>query len=542
MIKTIITPGFEMDYLTFGHGSKSFVILPGLSLKNIFDSAKSIENDYRRFGEEYTVYLFSTRKKLPEKFTLDIMADDIAAAMKALGISGAYIFGASRGGMVAQLIAAYHPELVKKMVIGSSCSRNNAASLATLKLWKELADSRKADELVSEMVDGIYSEAMVKKYGTILKEMFGSISDEELERFSKEAEACIDYNAFNLADKIICPALVIGSYGDKVLAPEAALETAARLGGEIFMYSSEWGHGVYDEAPDYKDRIAAFFRKDSENELCILRDISYGPDERNLLDIVYPSGLNGNADLLFMIHGGAWTSAGKEVYRGKTCADARKGIVTAALSYRYISESVSAFDILDEITAALKTVKAETEKRGIKIRKVIFTGVSAGAHLSLLYAYSRADESPFTPAAVISFCGPADLYSDNALTPFLYGNNEADVDGMYRMISALCGKKVTPENRGDKDIIEALKKVSPVFYVNKSTVPTVICHGMKDITVPFANAVNLDRVLTENGVEHKLIVYPESDHGLGRGRDQQSVIEADITAADYINRFLDVRL
>ena len=59
---------------------------------------------------------------------------------------------------------------------------------------------------------------------------------------------------------------------------------------------------------------------------------------------------------------------------------------------------------------------------------------------------------------------------------------------------------------------------SPVTFVS-SAVPTLIAHGQKDTVVPYSNAETLDSALTENGVTHMLITYPNSGHALENDPD-----------------------
>ncbi len=176
--------------------------------------------------------------------------------------------------------------------------------------------------------------------------------------------------------------------------------------------------------------------------------------------------------------------------------------------------------------------------RGINIQKVLFTGISAGAHLSLLYANSRQSSSPVTPVGVVSFCGPADLVSENSLLPFIYDNDSGSSDDLFNLVSLLCGKIVTADNLNNAEIKKALENISPVCYINKNSVPAVICHGMVDKTVPYTNALNLDKAYTENGVEHELISYPNCDHSLGKGKDSDSVMKAELGFQKYIDKYL----
>ena len=97
----------EMYYVSFGHGEKSFVILPGLSdgLATVKDKALLRAAPYRHYMEKYTVYLFSRKNDMPEGYSIRDMASDQARAMQTLGIERAAVMGVSQGGMIAQYLA-----------------------------------------------------------------------------------------------------------------------------------------------------------------------------------------------------------------------------------------------------------------------------------------------------------------------------------------------------------------------------------------------------------------------------------------------------
>ena len=122
MIFTAEADGIRMQYLEFGHGEKTLVILPGLSVKSVLLYEEAIVPAYSVFAREYTVYLFDRRLDLPDGYSIADMAAD-TAVMNSLGISGACVFGVSQGGMIAQILASSHPELVKKLVLASTASR-----------------------------------------------------------------------------------------------------------------------------------------------------------------------------------------------------------------------------------------------------------------------------------------------------------------------------------------------------------------------------------------------------------------------------------
>lgn len=243
-----------------------------------------------------------------------------------------------------------------------------------------------------------------------------------------------------------------------------------------------------------------------------IQNEKYGSAKRQVVDIAFPENASGDVGLVLMIHGGAWVAGDKNSYTDSIKYGATLGLVCAAMNYRYISEKSNINDIMDDITAALGVIKEKAAQRNINITKVLLTGSSAGAHLSLLYAYSRKAEAPITPAAVVSYCGPTDLADwDEA---HIKNNAMGDSNFVYKLISYAAGCEVTAQNYKSNEIQTVLKKISPLYYVDKSTVPTVICHGQKDSVVPFSDSVKLDAALTESGVTHRYVVYPNSDHGL----------------------------
>ena len=76
----------EMEYIRFGSGGKTLVMLPGLGdgLRTVKGTAVPMALMYRGFAEEYTVYAFSRKNQLPAGYTTLDMARDQAEAMEQL--------------------------------------------------------------------------------------------------------------------------------------------------------------------------------------------------------------------------------------------------------------------------------------------------------------------------------------------------------------------------------------------------------------------------------------------------------------------------
>ena len=260
-------------------------------------------------------------------------------------------------------------------------------------------------------------------------------------------------------------------------------------------------------------------------------DLSYGTHERQVVDLFIPDEASGDMGLVLFIHGGAWIAGDKESYEGGMAYGATSlGIATASVNYRYISDDVDLLDILDDINSALAVIKEKGNEVGVNINRVLLTGDSAGGHLSLLYAYARKNTAPITPVAVVSNSGPTDLYDDNFYHNNALGNEAVISD----LMSKACGQRF--EYNAKEAAKQALYSVSPISYVSADCVPTVINHGNADTIVPFSNALSLDALLTQYGVEHVLNVFEGSDHDLSG--DDTAKERADSFLFGYIDRFL----
>lgn len=89
--------------------------------------------------------------------------------------------------------------------------------------------------------------------------IWGSIGKpKNFSRFMIMANACLTHNAYDELDKIQMPCLIIGAEQDMVVSGEASKEIASKIpGSELHMYP-DYGHGVFEEAKDFNQRVKSF--------------------------------------------------------------------------------------------------------------------------------------------------------------------------------------------------------------------------------------------------------------------------------------------
>ena len=263
-IETVKTDSFSMDYFRFGHGEKTFVILPGLSVQSVMLFKDAVADAYSVFDDDYTVYVFDRRKDLPATYSISEMAKDTAEAFRTLGLEKVDLFGASQGGMIAMEIAIEQPELAENLVIGSSSSCLKEEQYQTIEDWIRLAEAGEKTELYLAFGEAIYPETVYEQSKDLLVEAAETVTDEDTERFIIMAEGMKGFDVTDDLKKITCPVLVIGSKDDRVLGAEASEQIAENLKGRedvvLYMYDG-FGHAAYDTAPDYKERILDFLNE-----------------------------------------------------------------------------------------------------------------------------------------------------------------------------------------------------------------------------------------------------------------------------------------
>lgn len=258
--QTLHTDSFAMDYVRFGTGRRSLVMIPGLSLNGVRGSAAALAYLYRIFAKEYTVYVLDRRHEIPEGYTVKDIADDLASAMDALHIEQADVIGISQGGMAAQYLAIGYPQLVHKLVLGVTLSRENDTVQAAVTHWISLTEQGRYGELVTHIMEIMYSERYVRRYRWLFPILKKIGRPKEPQRFIRLAAACLTCDTYDQLERIRCPVFVIGGKQDRVVTGEASEELAEKLGCEWYLYEN-LGHAAYEEATDFNRRILDFLNE-----------------------------------------------------------------------------------------------------------------------------------------------------------------------------------------------------------------------------------------------------------------------------------------
>ena len=258
-IKSIMTNRSTMKYFVFGTGKKDFILVPGVGIRDNTLSAEAIVEYYKPFSEDYRVYVFDIREDLPEEYTIDDMTEDLYEAIIGLGVQKAYFNGCSMGGMIVQRMEIKHPELVIKGVLSSTICTISKQAEGTLTFWRDLTAAGDLKKLAEYSCQQVYTKEFYEKFYDFLIDYHVNADKEDARRFIIQLNAILDYDNKEVSETTP-KTLVITAKGDQTFSYLEAVDMAEKIGCEALVYEG-YSHAVYDEAPDYLEKVKEFFEK-----------------------------------------------------------------------------------------------------------------------------------------------------------------------------------------------------------------------------------------------------------------------------------------
>lgn len=156
-------------------------------------------------------------------------------------------------------------------------------------------------------------------------------------------------------------------------------------------------------------------------------------------------------------------------------------------------------EIVEQVRTAVRFIHSHAADYGVDPSRVGVSGISSGAHLSLMIA-----GSPDSGVSAVAAIAPGTDLANWGKPGFLFSDDPAIVP----FLSAL---GIDPKASKD-DIKALLQKLSPITLVNPKYPQTLIVHGDADKLVPLQQSQDMDQALAKAGVEHKLEVIPGGGH------------------------------
>jgi pimeloyl-ACP methyl ester carboxylesterase len=203
-------------------------------------------------GPQPTLRQMITRRNFaPAQYSLADLADDAVGLMRALGIEPAHVVGASMGGMIAQTIAARHPESVRSLVSIMSNTGNRWKGQPGPSVYRYLlADAPKDRDAYVDRIETVFKLVGSTGFDRDLahvRELAGRSYDRDDDRsgFGRQM-AAIAKSADRTAElaNIKAPTVVIHGTSDKMVRPSGGRATAKAIPGAKLVMIEGMGHDL----------------------------------------------------------------------------------------------------------------------------------------------------------------------------------------------------------------------------------------------------------------------------------------------------------
>ena len=205
-----------------------------------------------------------TRRLPAEQYTLSDMAEDSAVLLEKLDLAPAHVVGASMGGMIGQVLAAEHPEVVRSLTSMMSATGNRWRGQPALAVYRHLLQAPPRDR-------DAYIERSARIFGLVGSTGFDRDEQYVRERAARSFDRGFDVRAggrqlgaivaagdrTKALKSIKAPTLVIHGTVDKMIRPSGGKATAKAIPGARLMMIEGMGHDLPRGAwPQIIDAIA----------------------------------------------------------------------------------------------------------------------------------------------------------------------------------------------------------------------------------------------------------------------------------------------
>ena len=207
---------------------------------------------------KYKVLRYDTRghgaTEAPQgPYTLEQMADDAHALLRALGIDRTHWVGLSMGGMIGQTFALKYPGVLASLVLADTTSRYPPAAAS---VWAERvkAVSEKGMEAVVEgTLARWFTEPFRASHPAVMKRIAGYIRTTPVAGYIGSCQAIPQINLTDRLNEIKCPALIIVGEQDAGTPVELARDIHAALPGSELVIIPSASHLSNIEQPQAFD-------------------------------------------------------------------------------------------------------------------------------------------------------------------------------------------------------------------------------------------------------------------------------------------------
>jgi pimeloyl-ACP methyl ester carboxylesterase len=198
-----------------------------------------------------------------EPYTLDVMADEAVGVLRAAGLERAHVMGTSMGGMIAQLVALRHPEVVDRLVL--LCTHMGGPTVTPptpLAMGALGADpSLPPDAIVRSAMTAITAPGFADLRPVVIEGLVGIAAalPTPPATFMRQMQAIMTSDRSGRLAEIVAPTLVVHGTDDPLVPAANGAALARGIRGARHVEIPGCGHMMSWEVPSDLARIVGDF-------------------------------------------------------------------------------------------------------------------------------------------------------------------------------------------------------------------------------------------------------------------------------------------
>jgi pimeloyl-ACP methyl ester carboxylesterase len=200
-------------------------------------------------------------------YTTELLADDVAAFMRAMGIARAHIAGLSLGAAIGMWAAAKYPDRVISLSLHSGWPKTDAFVKAVVQSWQALATAtgNVTEMIISALFPWCFTpELYIEKpdYIESLAAFVRSRPAQSLESFIQQSNAVLAHDASAQLGKITAPTQITFGDQDVVTSPGRFAEELRNgiRGSELLVFGGCSHAPIYERVEEFNARTLAFLK------------------------------------------------------------------------------------------------------------------------------------------------------------------------------------------------------------------------------------------------------------------------------------------
>lgn len=220
----------------------------------------------RAFGERYRLLLPDNRgvgqsDQPPGPYDLGEMAEDVLACMDDAGIGSAHVMGASMGGVIAQIIAALHPERTRSLTLACTACRHHTWRRELLQSWADDVERNGMRQFAASKSKWLVGPRSLRRFWPLLGAFGGLALNVQPRSFVAQVRAILDADEelrFELPNVEVPTLVIVGS--QDILTPLADSEELAGLIPDSRLAVIRGGaHGfMFENAATFNETVLDF--------------------------------------------------------------------------------------------------------------------------------------------------------------------------------------------------------------------------------------------------------------------------------------------